>query len=175
MENTITVFGSSKPVETDEQYKFAYELGLRLGEEGFNVCTGGFYGIMEAVSKGTVEKGREAIGITVNNWGRKGNKYLTKEIKCKSIFERIERLIETGDAYVILQGGTGTLLELAAVWEFSNKGLMDHKAIVCHSSMWQGIIGIMNIQMKREGRSTELVRAFETVEEIVLYLTAKLK
>ncbi len=47
---------------------------------------------------------------------------------------------------------------------------MDHKPIVCHSSMWQAIISIMNIQMKREGRDSELVKAFDTVEEIVSYL-----
>ena len=86
------------------------------------------------------------------------------------LFERINKLVETGEGYVILQGGTGTLLELAAVWEFSNKGLMDHKPIACHSSMWQAIVSIMNIQMKREGRDTELVKAFDTVEEIVRYL-----
>jgi len=121
MKKTITVFGSSQPDETDEQYKFAYELGLQLAEKGFNVCTGGFFGITEAVSKGAVEKGAEAIGITVDHWGGAANKFVTKEIKCNSLFERINKLIETGDGYVILQGGTGTLLELAAVWELSNK------------------------------------------------------
>jgi len=170
MQKTITVFGSSQPVESDEQYKLAYELGSLLAQNGFDVCTGGFFGIMEAVSKGAVENGGEAIGVTVNNWGPDGNKYLTKEIKCSSLFERINKLIETGDGFVILQGGTGTLLELAAVWELSNKKLMDNKPIVCHSSMWQAIISIMNIQMKREGRDSELVKAFDNVEEIVNYL-----
>lgn len=175
MKKTITVFGSSKPVETEEQYQFAYTLGILLAENNYNVCTGGFYGIMEAVSKGANEKGTEVIGITVDHWGGKPNKYVTKEIKCDTIFERIERLIESGDAYVILQGGTGTLLELASVWELSNKGLMEHKPIVCHSSMWQGIISIMNIQMEYEGRNTELVKAAGNVDEIINYLTAHLQ
>jgi uncharacterized protein (TIGR00725 family) len=57
MAKTITVFGSSKPVAGDEQYLKGYELGKKLGENGFNVCTGGFNGIMEAVSKGANEMG----------------------------------------------------------------------------------------------------------------------
>jgi uncharacterized protein (TIGR00730 family) len=170
MKRTITVFGSSQPDETDEQYKLAYKLGVLLAKNGFDVCTGGFFGIMEAVSKGAVENGGEAIGVTVNNWGPDGNKYLTKEIKCSSLFERINKLIETGDGFVILQGGTGTLLELAAVWELSNKGIMDSKPIACHSSMWEEITSVMNEQMKLEGRDSELVKAFDTVEEIVSYL-----
>jgi len=170
VQKTITVFGSSKPDETDEQYKLAYELGVLLAKNGFDVCTGGFFGIMEAVSKGAVENGGEAIGVTVNNWGPDGNKYLTKEIKCNSLFERINKLIETGNGFVILQGGTGTLLELAAVWELSNKGIMDNKPIACHSSMWKEITSVMNEQMKLEGRDADLVKSFNTIGEIVNYL-----
>ena len=174
MKKTITVFGSSKPVETDEQYKLAYELGSLLAINGFNVCTGGFFGIMEAISKGAVENGGKAIGVTVNNWGPDANKYLTKEIKCSSLFERINKLIETGDAFIVLQGGTGTLLELAMVWELSNKGLMDNKPILCHSSMWGGIVSIMNTQMQYEGRNTHLVKSFKTTETIIDFLTNQL-
>ncbi len=174
MKKTITVFGSSKPVETDEQYKLAYELGALLAQNGFDVCTGGFFGIMEAISKGAVENGGEAIGVTVNNWGPDANKYLTKEIKCSSLFERINKLIETGDAFIVLQGGTGTLLELATVWELSNKGLMDNKPIACHSSMWGEIVSIMNTQMEYEGRNTHLVKSFKTTETIIDYLTNQL-
>ena len=170
MQKTITVFGSSKPDETDEQYKLAYELGVLLAKNGFDVCTGGFFGIMEAVSKGAVENGGEAIGVTVNNWGLDANKYLTKEIKCSSLFERINKLIEAGDGFVILQGGTGTLLELAAVWELSNKEIMDNKPIACHSSMWKKITSVMNEQMKLEGRDDDLVKSFNTIGEIVSYL-----
>ncbi len=170
MKRTITVFGSSKPVETEEQYKLAYELGVLLAQNGFDVCTGGFFGIMEAVSKGAVENGGEAIGITVDHWEGAPNKFVTKEIKCNSLFERINKLIETGDGYVILQGGTGTLLELAAVWELSNKGLMDNKPIACHSSMWEEITSVMNEQMKLEGREDDLVKSFNTIGEIVSYL-----
>lgn len=174
MNKTITVFGSSQPKPGEDQYKTAYELGVMLGKKGFNVCTGGFYGIMEAVSKGAVESGVEAIGITIDAWGLNSNKYLTKEIKCKTLFERVTKLTEMGDAFVILQGGTGTLLELAAVWELSNKKFIDHKPIACHSVMWKQIIGIMNEQMKKEGRSTDLVKAFDTVEDIAGFISSRL-
>jgi len=170
MRKTITVFGSSKPVETDEQYKIAYELGSLLAKNRFDVCSGGFLGIMEAVSKGAVENGAETTGIIVDHWGSEANKFVTREIKCNTLFERINKLIEAGDGYVILQGGTGTLLELAAVWELSNKGLMDHKPIACHSSMWEEIVTVMNKQMKLEGRDDDMVKSFNTVEEIVNYL-----
>ena len=170
MKKIITIFGSSKPANNEEQYITAYNLGKQLALSGFDICTGGFNGIMEAASKGAVEGGGQAIGVTVNLWGGQVNEYITKEIKCSTLLERINKLIELGDGFIVLQGGTGTLLELAAVWEYSNKGLMDIKPIACHSSILKKIVSEMNQQMKLEDRSTDLVKSFDTIEEIVTYL-----
>jgi hypothetical protein len=174
MKKIITIFGSSKPVNNEEQYLTAYKLGKQLAVNDFDICTGGFNGIMEAASKGAVEGGGEAIGVTVNLWGSNINRYVTREIKCTTLLERINKLIELGDAFVVLQGGTGTLLELAAVWEYINKGLMDIKPIACHSSIWEIIVSEMNEQMKLEGRNAGMVKTFDTVEEIVEYLRGSL-
>ena len=174
MKKIITVFGSSKPVNNEEQYLTAYNLGKQLALSGFDICTGGFNGIMEAASKGAVEGGSEAIGVTVNLWNGRTNKYVTKEIVCDTLFERINKLINLGDAFVVLQGGTGTLLELAAAWEYSNKDLMKVKPVACHSPIWKVIVSEMNEQLKLEGRSTDLVKTFDTIDEIVEYLKANL-
>jgi uncharacterized protein (TIGR00730 family) len=170
MKKIITIFGSAKPSDNDEQYLTAYNLGKILALNGFDICTGGFNGIMKAASKGAVDGGAQAIGVTVDLWGGKANEYVTKEIRCHTLLERIQKLIELGDGFIVLQGGTGTLLELAAVWEYCNKGLMDTKPIVCHSSIWKSIVNEMNLQMKFEGRSADLVKSFDTIEEIIFYL-----
>jgi hypothetical protein len=172
---TITVFGSAKPSDGDEQYRTGYELGRKLAESGFSVCTGGFNGIMEAVSRGASEIGGKVIGVTVDTWGRVPNRYLTEEIKCNSLFERVQKLIELGDGFIVLRGGTGTLLELAAVWELSNKSIMNRKPVACHSQMWREIVSAINCQMKSEGRDTNIVKAFDTLDEIVNYLSRELQ
>ena len=169
MKKIITIFGSSKPTDNEDQYITAYDIGKQLALSGFDICTGGFNGIMEAASKGAVEGGGQAIGVTVNLWKRNTNTHVTKEIKCSTLLERINKLIELGDGFVVLQGGTGTLLELAAVWEYINKGLMETKPIACHSSIWKKIVSEMHQQMRLEGRSTDLVKTFDTTEEIVKY------
>ena len=174
MKKIITIFGSAKPINNEEQYLTAYNLGKKLALNGFDICTGGFNGIMEAASRGAVEGGGEAIGITVNLWGRHINEYITREIKCSTLLERIDKLIGLGDGFVVLQGGTGTLLELAAAWEYSNKSLMDIKPITCHSSIWKTIVSEMNDQMKLEGRPADMVKTFDTIDEIVEYLRASL-
>ena len=172
---TITIFGSSLPKEEDVEFNTAYKLGKILAQNNFNVCTGGYKGIMTAVSQAAAENGAEVIGVTVNNWGVVPNKYLTKEIRCQSLFERITKLVEIGDAYVVLQGGTGTLLELSVVWEFMNKKLLEIKPFACHSKMWMEIVLVMERQIRSEKRKAGLIKPFESVIEIVDYLNECLK
>jgi len=174
MNKTITIFGSSIPFEEDEQYKFAYKLGAILAQNGFNICTGGYKGIMEAASKGAYDNAGFVYGVTIDLWDKEPNPYITVEVREQKLFERITKLLELGDAYVILQGGTGTLLEFAAVWEYSNKNLQQQKPIICHSQMWKEIVDVMNRQMFLENRRTDLVKYFDTVEEIVECLRLKL-
>jgi len=174
MNKTITIFGSAIPPADDAQYKFAYELGASLAKNGYNICTGGYGGIMEAASKGAYDNAGYVYGVTIELWNKEPNQYLTVEVREEKLFERITKLLELGDAYVILQGGTGTLLEFAAIWEYANKNLQQPKPIVCHSQMWKEIVDVMNKQMLLENRRNDLVKCSDNVNEILDYLKTSL-
>ncbi|QQS36111.1 MAG: LOG family protein [Ignavibacteriales bacterium] len=174
MNKTITVFGSSIPKQGDEEYATAYELGKLLAQNNFSVCTGGYSGIMEAASKGAVDNGSDAIGVTVRDWKSIPNKFLTKNIVSDNLFERIQTLIKSGDGFVILKGGTGTLLELAAVWELMNKNILQVKPVACHSNMWKQIVEIMEVQIESEKRKTGLIKCFDNVSDMVTYLRSSI-
>ena len=171
----ITVFGSSIPKPGDEEYTTAYNLGKNLASHGLNVCTGGFQGIMDAVSKGATECGGEAIGVTLDIYNAVASKYLTKQISCRSLTERLQNLIEIGDAYIVLQGGTGTLLELSLVWEYMNKNMIDIKPFACHSTMWKQIVDVMEKQIQKEKRKTGLLMCFDNIDECAEYIITSLK
>lgn len=173
MNKTITIFGSAIPKEDDAQYKFAYELGAALAKEGFNICTGGYGGIMEAASKGAYDNAGFVYGVTIELWNKEPNPFITVEVREQRLFDRITKLLELGDAYIILQGGTGTLLEFAAIWEYANKNPQQPKPIICHSNMWKEIVDVMNKQMLLEKRRTDLISCFNTIEEIVECLRLK--
>ncbi|MGK9477666.1 LOG family protein [Melioribacter sp. OK-6-Me] len=166
----VTVFGSSVPKPGDEEYETAYLLGKLLAEAGLNVCTGGYQGIMDAVSKGARLAGAEAIGVTIDIYNSVPSKYLSKEIKCKSLFERLENLMKIGDAYIVLQGGTGTLVELAIVWEFINKKMMPKKPIACHGKMWSDIVKLMDTQIEKEKREIGLIKCFSDIKICANYI-----
>lgn len=170
----ITIFGSSLPREGEQQYADAYRLGELLARNNFDLCTGGNMGIMEAVSKAAVNNGARAIGITLNGSFGSCNGFLSEHIICNTLPERINRLTDIGDGFLVLQGGTGTLLELASVWEFINKGFLNPKPVVCYGKMWSGIVETIERQIQIEKRKTGLVRYSDSIEECVHYLTASL-
>lgn len=174
MKKTITIFGSSIPKQGDEEYSIAYELGKLLAQNNFSVCTGGYAGTMEAASKGVVDGGGEAIGVTVRNWKSVPNNFLTQNIVCENLFERIQTLINLADGFVILKGGTGTMLELAAVWEFMNKNILPVKPVACHSSMWKQVVEILEVQIKSEKRKTGLITCFDNINDIVFHLKSSI-
>lgn len=172
---TVVVFGSSIPCPGDNEYEYAYQLGKQFGLAGFDLCTGGFQGIMDAVSKGAVEHGARAIGVTLDIYNVHPSKHLTEEIRCSSLFERLTRLIEIGDAFVVLQGGTGTLVELALVWEYMNKNMMEFKPFACHSSMWKEIVQIMEEQITKEKRKNGLIKSFDDINSLADYIITSLR
>ena len=166
----VTVFGSSLPRPGESEYETAYLLGKKLAGNNINVCTGGFQGIMDAVSNGAASCGGEVVGVTLNIYNAVPSKYLTKEIQCGNLFDRLKNLVEIGDAYIVLQGGTGTLLELALIWEYMNKGMIPEKPVASHSSMWTDIVGIMEKQIARERRKTGLIKCFDEIEECAEFI-----
>jgi uncharacterized protein (TIGR00730 family) len=171
----VTVFGSSIPVEEDEEYKIAYRLGKNLALNSINICNGGFQGIMDAVSKGATENGAQAIGVTLDIYNAAASKYLSKQFVTGTLFERLKKLIEIGDAYVVLQGGTGTLLELALVWEYMNKGMIQQKPIAVHGKLWNEIAELMEKQIAKEKRRTGLLKCFDDIDECSEYIITSLK
>ena len=65
-EKIVTIFGGSKCGENSTEYEEAKELGRRLAEAGFTICTGGYLGVMEAASRGAREAGGRVFGVVMN-------------------------------------------------------------------------------------------------------------
>lgn len=136
----ITVFGSSRPSEGDSQYAEARALGSALAAKGFVVCSGGYGGVMEAVSRGAKEAGGRTFGITSSFFRARANRWIDEETSVPTWQDRLFALINRGDGFVACPGGTGTLVELAVVWEMLNKRAMPPKPFVLLGDFWRPII-----------------------------------
>jgi uncharacterized protein (TIGR00730 family) len=143
----VTVFGGSRVTPESEEYAAARELGRGLARHGLSVVTGGYSGVMEAVSRGAREAGGHVIGVTVDvvarTFERLPNAYLDQEVRTVALLERIDKLVELGSAYVVLPGGAGTLAELGIVWNLALFGVLEGKPLVIVGQGWQRVLRTM--------------------------------
>ncbi|MCD4824649.1 MAG: LOG family protein, partial [Phycisphaerae bacterium] len=142
---TISVFGSNDPAAGSEAYAIARAAGRTLAELGYTVANGGYGGTMEASAHGAKEAGGDTVGVTCEIWKTAANRYIDRTIQTASHHERLETLVELGGGgYVVLPGATGTLLELATVWELACKKLARPRPIVCVGEFWQPLVKMMS-------------------------------
>jgi uncharacterized protein (TIGR00725 family) len=139
-EKIITVFGSSRPHDGDCDYADARLLGAELARAGFAVCSGGYGGVMEAASRGAKEAGGKTYGVTAEFFKPKVNAWIDVEVRVKTWQERLFELIRLADGFVACKGGTGTLVELAVVWEMLNKSVMEEKPFSVLGDFWTPVL-----------------------------------
>ncbi|TAK64985.1 MAG: LOG family protein [Bacteroidetes bacterium] len=172
----VTIFGSSQPKPTEPLYQEAYELGKQLALSGVTICNGGYGGTMEASAKGAVEADGKTTGVVCERFGVAANPFIQEKIIVNTHSERLHKLIELGDAYIVLRGSTGTLVELALVWEYMNKSIMPEKPIIVLGDFWKPVIDTLKNEFVFEGKdfATKYVTLARTIEECMTLLPKEL-
>ena len=89
---TITIYGSSQAGPDDAAYQAAESIARGLALKGYAVMSGGYLGVMEAVSKGARAGGGRVIGVTTNQIGDqfnlKPNAYLDEIVNFPDLRDR---------------------------------------------------------------------------------------
>lgn len=136
----VTIFGSSKCAADSEEYRDARELGGRLAEAGFTICTGGYLGVMEAASRGAREKGGRVFGIVMNQFKSEPNRYLTDKVATNHFYDRLQNLITRSVGFVAFRGGMGTVTEVSLVWNKLQTGVLERRPIVLVGDCWKAVV-----------------------------------
>ena len=143
----VTLFGTGRAQPGEPTFVLAEQLGRVLAQAGFVIANGGYAGTMLAAAKGAAEAGGTVIGVTCRAFKRSAaNEFITREVATDSLQERLHNLIKAGRAYVVLPGGTGTLLELASVWELKNKGFLDRaRPVILLGDFWKPLTELVSV------------------------------
>jgi len=166
----VTVFGSSRLKENNDEYKQAFHLGSLLAQAGFTVCNGGYMGAMEASARGTKSVNGKTIGITTEAFkDRLVSPWIDEEIKSDNYIDRLGKLIEIADAFIVLKGGVGTLSEFSLVWCLNVIGEI-HKPVILIGNTWKKCFREMQkylIISYKEFQNLTLVDSPESAVEIL--------
>src|SRR5258708_12952867 len=177
----VTVFGSSRSGGGDGGCGGVRVLGRALARDGFSIWSGGYGGVMEAVSRGAKEASGKTYGVTADFFkNAKLNAWIDLEVRMKTWEERLFELIRCADAFVACKGGAGTLVELAVVWEMLNKSVMTAKPFAVLGDFWQPVLDrVREVELGHAAPWGEangrLVHVAATPGDVANHLTAKLK
>ena len=168
------MFGGSRVARGTAEYDAAQRLGRLLAERGYAVVTGGYNGVMEAISRGSREGGGSSIGVTVGILGDAAspNEWLDEEIKTTALLERIDKLLELGSAYVVLPGGAGTFAELGIAWNLALLGGLHGKPIVVVGEGWKRVLETMIEQLHTIPADLRWMTFVDTVDEAMDAISA---
>ncbi len=163
MGKIIAVFGASRVERDSELFKEGVLCGRLLAERGYAVATGGYGGLMEAVSIGCREAGGEVIGVTAPSVfpDRDGpNEWVTEERRADSLIERIHEMAELSAGAIALPGSLGTATELLAAWNLAFvarfSGLRP-KPVIAVGRTWRQIVPDLAERLRTDGRLVTLV------------------
>src|SRR5688500_18328165 len=143
----VTIFGGSKCGPETDEYREAKDLGRRLAEAGFTICTGGYLGVMEAASRGAREAGGRVFGIVMNQFKSEPNRYLTDKVATNHFYERLQNLITRSVGFVALRGGMGTVTEISLVWNKLMTGVLAARPLVLLGDCWRDVIDTLKKQL----------------------------
>ncbi len=161
----VCVFGSADPVEGSDEFRVACDTGRVLARLGYVVANGGYAGTMLASARGAKDAGGATIGVTCKLWSSEPNEFIDQVIVTDCLADRGSQLVGLGSAgFVVLDGATGTLLELATVWEFMAKKAMEAVPIVCVGPFWRPVVNTITSAGPDAGKFIQFVDAPDQLE-----------
>jgi len=169
----IAFFGDADISETDETYKAAFDVAEALAKEGYVIVDGGGPGVMEAATSGAVKGGGKTISVTfdpVNAPGYEG-KYVENvtdtEIVTTNYVERMFKLVEYGDSFIIFKGGSGTISEFGTAWALAKLYYGHHKPFILYGENWIPIIDAIRDNMNIDAKEYSVFEICRTKDEVL--------
>ncbi len=141
----VTIFGSARAQPGTFVYDEVNRVAAALADMGCDIITGGGPGLMQAANEGAAAAGdsdrSRSVGIRVDlPFEQTVNSFVTEAFEHKTFFTRLHHFVLTSDAFVVVPGGIGTVLELTMVWQLLQVKHVVDTPLILVGKMWDGLI-----------------------------------
>ena len=113
----VSVVGFNADSCTEAAAEAAYLVGKAIARAGVVVVCGGLGGVMEAACRGARDAGGTSVGIVPSAESSQANRYCDVVVATGLGKSRNFLVAYSGDAMVVVGGGAGTLIEVAAAYQ----------------------------------------------------------
>jgi uncharacterized protein (TIGR00730 family) len=153
----VTIFGSARLQPGTPVYDAVKQLAAELTAMGCDIVTGGGPGLMQAANEGAASVDPQvlerSVGIRVNlPFEQTINPFVGQAYEHRTFFSRLHHFMIVSDAFVVVPGGVGTLLEMSLVWQLLQVRKLYATPLILVGKMWAELIEWGRRSMLQEGR-----------------------
>lgn len=172
----IAIFGSADVDKQHPLYQETFKIARYLARHDKVIVNGGGPGVMDAATQGAIAEGGKTLGVTFypkdmpEFEGRYFENKVDKEIKTANYVERMFGLMDHADAFICMQGGTGTLSEWATAWLLAHLYYGNHKPLILYGEFWHDFMRVVNDHFFINEKEKEVYKIAKNEEELILAL-----
>ena len=109
---------------------------------GCDIVTGGGPGLMQAANEGAKSAGATgSLGIRVElPFEQDVNPFVEQAFEHETFFTRLHHFVLASDAFVVVPGGIGTVLEMLMIWQLLQVRHVKDVPLILVGKMWKGLV-----------------------------------
>jgi uncharacterized protein (TIGR00730 family) len=174
----VTIFGSARIEPGTPVYEDVKKLAAAMTAMGCDILTGGGPGLMQAANEGAHSvdpdgQGR-STGINIElPFEQQVNPFVSQAYGHRTFFSRLHHFMIASDAFVVVPGGIGSLLEMSLVWQLLQVRKLYNTPLILVGRMWGDLVEWARRAMLIEGRELasdvdfEIPRCVNTTDETI--------
>ena len=138
----VTIFGSASARPGSFAYEETKRAAAALSEMGCDIITDAGPGLMQAANEGAARPElARSIGMRVDlPFEQEVNTFVTQAFEHRTFFTRLHQFVLTSDAFIVVPGGIGTILETIMIWQLLQVEHLRRTPLLLVGQMWPGLI-----------------------------------
>jgi uncharacterized protein (TIGR00730 family) len=138
----VAIFGSARAQPGSFVYDEVKRVAAAFASMGCDIVTGGGPGLMQAANEGAALAGAPgSMGIRVElPFEQDVNPFVEQAFEHETFFTRLHHFVIASDAFVVVPGGIGTVLETLMVWQLLQVHHVEDVPLILVGKMWGGLV-----------------------------------
>jgi uncharacterized protein (TIGR00730 family) len=174
----VAIFGSARAQPGTFAYEEVKRVAAALAGMGCDIVTGGGPGLMQAANEGAVSAGTGgSLGIRVDlPFEQDVNPFVEQAFEHGTFFTRLQHFVIASDAFVVVPGGIGTVLEMLMIWQLLQVRHVDGVPLILVGKMWRGLVDWASASMLdpqrplASARDIQIPRCLDTADEAIAHV-----
>src|SRR5262245_49530531 len=145
----VAIFGSARAQPGTFVYEEVKRVAAAFASMGCDIVTGGGPGLMQAANEGATMAGAPgSMGIRVDlPFEQNVNPFVEQAFTHETFFTRLHHFVIASDAFVVVPGGIGTVLEMLMIWQLLQVRHVRDVPLVLVGKMWTGLVEWARVSM----------------------------